>query len=247
MGPLRLALQYVLSFLFIIQMYVMMAVIAVAFFPWALFSRRGAMMACHAFCGWVRFSARWMVGLRTEIRGTPPDGPVLIASKHQSFLDIILLFSALPHPRFVMKRELLFTPILGQYAMRIGCIPVNRGQGTSALRHMLKAAKTGPHANGQLIIFAQGTRVPPGVKVPYKIGVGALYQALKRECTPVAVNVGVFWPRRGILRKPGTAVLEFLPVIAPGLKVEPFMQRLEEVVEARSDALLAEAEAELKL
>ncbi|MGN0932309.1 lysophospholipid acyltransferase family protein [Falsigemmobacter intermedius] len=244
MGPLRLALQYVLSVLFIIQMYVMMVVIALAFFPWALFSRRGAMMACHAYCGWVRFTAHWMVGLRSEIRGTPPEGPVLIASKHQSFLDIILLFSALPHPRFVMKRELLFTPILGQYAMRIGCIPVNRGKGMSALREMLKAAKTGPHANGQLIIFAQGTRVAPGAKAPYKIGVGALYQALKRDCVPAAVNVGLFWPRRGLLRKPGTAVLEFLPVIPPGLKVEPFMQVLEEVVEARSDALMAEALAD---
>ncbi|RRH73991.1 1-acyl-sn-glycerol-3-phosphate acyltransferase [Falsigemmobacter faecalis] len=238
---MRLALQYVLSFLFIIQMYVMMTVIALGFFPWAAFSRRGAMMACHAFCGWVRFSARWMVGLRTEIRGTPPTGPVLVASKHQSFLDIILLFSALPHPRFVMKRELLFTPVLGQYAMRIGCIPVNRDKGMTALREMLKAAKTGPHANGQLIIFAQGTRVAPGVKEPYKIGVGALYQSLKRECFPVAVNVGVFWPRRGILRKPGLAVLEFVPPIAPGLKVAPFMEVLEEVIEARSETLLDEA------
>lgn len=241
MNPLRLALQYLLSLIFIVQMYLMMVVIALLWFPWALLSKRGAYSACHAYCAWVRVSARVLVGIRSEVRGEVPEGPVLIASKHQSFFDILLIAGALAEPRFVMKRELLFTPVLGQYAVRMGCIPVNRGKGMKALRAMLVAAKDPRHVNGPLIIFAQGTRVPPGVKVPYKIGAGALYQGLKRDCVPVATNVGVFWPRKGILRRPGTAVIEFLPVIPAGLKVEPFMTQLEAVVEARSDALMAEA------
>jgi 1-acyl-sn-glycerol-3-phosphate acyltransferase len=94
---------------------------------------------------------------------------------------------------------------------------------------------------GQLIIYPQGTRVAPGVARPYKVGTGLLYEQLGQPCVPVATNVGVFWPKRGILRKPGLAVVEFLPPIAPGLPVADFMARLEEEVETHSNRLMAEA------
>jgi 1-acyl-sn-glycerol-3-phosphate acyltransferase len=94
---------------------------------------------------------------------------------------------------------------------------------------------------GQLIIYPQGTRVAPGVTKPYKVGTGLLYDQLGQPCYPVATNVGVFWPKRGILRKPGLAVVEFLPPIAPGLKVQDFMARLETDVETHSNRLMAEA------
>ena len=93
---MRYAVQWLLSLLFIVQMYVMMFVLGILFFPWALFSRRGALTACQTFCKWVRWTARWIVGLRTEVRGTPPTDEVLIAAKHQSFLEIILIFGAVP-------------------------------------------------------------------------------------------------------------------------------------------------------
>ena len=94
---------------------------------------------------------------------------------------------------------------------------------------------------GQLIIYPQGTRVPPGEKRPYKVGTGLLYDQLGQPCVPVATNVGLFWPKRGILRKPGLAVVEFLPVIAPGKPVAEFMALVEAEVETASDRLMAEA------
>ena len=94
---------------------------------------------------------------------------------------------------------------------------------------------------GQLIIYPQGTRVAPGATQPYKVGTGLLYEQLGQPCYPVATNVGVFWPKRGILRKPGLAVVEFLPPIAPGLPVPEFMARLEAEVETHSNRLMAEA------
>lgn len=237
MTPIR----WLLSLIFIVQMYLAMAVIAVVFAPWALFSRHGARVACKTFCRWTLFTLRLLTGLRTQVRGTPPTGECLIAAKHQSFLDIILIFNAVPAGKFIMKRELMFTPFLGQYALKIGCVPVNRGKRGAAIAKMKSDVAAGAAEPGQLIIYPQGTRVAPGATLPYKVGTGLLYEQLGQPCVPVAANVGLFWPKRGILRKPGLAVVEFLDPIAPGLKVQDFMARLETEVETNSNRLMAEA------
>ena len=238
---MRYAVQWLRSLVFVVQMYLAMAVLGIVFLPWALISPRGARTACKTYCRWVRFTAAWMVGLRTEVRGTPPRGEVLIAAKHQSFLDIILIFGSVPAGKFIMKRELMWAPVIGQYALRIGCVPVDRGKRSQAIRQMVVDVAKGRQVPGQLIIYAQGTRVAPGARRPYKIGAAVLYDELGQTCVPAATNVGVFWPRTGIYRKPGLAVVEFLPEIAPGLDREAFMQRLETEVEAASDSLMREA------
>lgn len=234
-------IRWLLSLLFILQMYLALAVVAIVFAPWAIVSRKGAHAAVKAFSGWVLFTLRVLCGLRVEVRGNIPDIESVVASKHQSFLDIIALCHACPSPKFIMKRELLYTPFLGQYALRIGCIPVNRGKRGAAVAKMKADVAAGATTPGQLIIYPQGTRVAPGAHLPYKVGTGLLYAQLGQPCTPVATNVGLFWPKRGILRKPGVAVVEFLPQIAPGLRVQPFMDQLEEVIEANSNRLMAEA------
>ena len=237
MTPIR----WLLSLAFIVQMYLAMAMIALVFAPWALFSRHGARAACKTFCRWVIFSLRVLCGTRSEVRGTPPSGECIIAAKHQSFLDIILIFNAVPAGKFIMKRELMFAPFLGQYALRIGCVPVNRGKRGAAIAKMKADVAKGTAEPGQLIIYPQGTRVAPGAQRPYKVGTGLLYEQLGQPCVPVAANVGVFWPKRGILRKPGLAVVEFLDPITPGLPVSEFMATLEAQVETRSNLLMAEA------
>lgn len=236
-----LAVRWILSLIFIIQMYIAMVVVAVGFAPWALFSRDGAFAACHAYCRWVIFTARVLCNLRTEVRGTPPTGNVVVAAKHQSFFDIIVIFNAVPRGKFIMKRELLWAPFLGQYAMRIGCVFVDRGKRGAAITKMKADVAKSAADPGQLIIYPQGTRVAPGVSRPYKVGTGLIYQQLEQACVPVATNVGVFWPKRSILRKPGIAVVDFLPPIPPGLPVPEFMKRLEADIETTSDALLVEA------
>jgi len=238
---MRYAIHWFWSLLFIVQMYLAMAVLAVVFFPWALVSRKGALVACKTYCRWVRWTAEWMVGLRTQVRGTPPTDEVVIAAKHQSFLDIILIFGAVPAGKFIMKRELMWAPFLGQYALRIGCVPVDRGKRAQAIRQMVADVARGAAEPGQLIIYPQGTRIAPGVKAPYKVGSAVLYTELGQDCVPVATNVGVFWPKRGIYRKPGVAVVEFLPRIEAGLRKDAFLKRLEQDVEEGSDRLMAEA------
>ncbi|WP_284165754.1 lysophospholipid acyltransferase family protein [Frigidibacter sp. SD6-1] len=238
---MRLAFQYLMSLIFIGQMYLAMLVLAIWYTPFALFRRDAAFDAIHTYTRWVRFSAAVLVGLRSEIRGEVPTDEVIVASKHQSFFDIIMIVSVLPRPKFIMKKQLMWAPILGWYAKRIGCIPVDRGKRSEAMKKMVAEVKAGRQAPGQLIIYPQGTRVAAGATKPYKIGVGVLYNELQEDCVPAATNVGVFWPRHGILRKPGLAVVEFLPRIPAGEPIETFMARLEPAVEEASNRLMAEA------
>lgn len=235
--------QWLASLVFIVQMYLAMAVVAVAYLPAAILRRDGAARAAHAYCRWVFFSLRHLCGLNIEIRGTPPQGAVLIAAKHHSFLDILMIYSAIPNGKFVMKDELRFAPFLGWYAMRLGCVPVQRGRRGAAISKMLADVASGADAAGQLVIYPQGTRVHPDAKLPYKKGTAALYAQMGQSCVPVATNAGVLWPKRGLLRHKGTAVIEFLSPIAPGLTSDAFMQRLESAVETASTALVQEARA----
>ena len=234
-------IRWLLSVIFIAQMYAAMAVLALIFAIPAIISRNMAFAAVHTYSNWVRFSARLLIGLRSEIRGPVPQGAVLIAAKHQSFFDIILLCSVLPRPKFIMKRELIWAPILGQYALRIGCIPVDRGKRGAAITRMIADAARGATQPGQLVIYPQGTRVAPGEVKPYKIGTGLLYDQLKQPCIPAATNVGVFWPKRSLMRYAGTAIVEFLPEIPPGLSVPDFMRQVETTVEDASQRLMRDA------
>ncbi|XDA97798.1 lysophospholipid acyltransferase family protein [Sulfitobacter sp. LCG007] len=233
-------MQSLRGLIFLAVIYGMMAILGVLFLPWALLSPQGARAACKTWCRFVFWTARWIVGIRCEIRGEIPRGEVMIAAKHQSFLDIIMIFEALPAARFIMKRELLFAPVIGQYARRIGCIPVDRGKRGAAIERMVRDVEAGRSAPGQLIIYSQGTRVPPGVKMPYKVGTYVLYDQLSQPCVPAATNVGLLWPRKGFRLKPGLAVVRFLPPIPPGLDRQAFMERLEQEVESSTDALLNE-------
>ena len=234
-------LQWVRSILYIVQVTIAMPVIGLAFAPWAMFSKTGAYTACKTYAAWCMWSARWLIGLRCEVRGEVPQGEVLVASKHQSFLDIIMIFHALPRAKFIMKREILWTPVIGQYTKRMQMIAVDRGKRGKAIAKMIADVDAGRIEPGQIVIYSQGTRVAPGAKVPYKVGSSVLYQQLGQACVPAATNAGYFWPRRGLYRRPGLAVVEFLDPIPPGMAKEPFMAELEERVEGASNRLLEEA------
>lgn len=234
------AIQWLRSLIFIVQMYLALFLLAVLFAPLALVWKGASFYWMKRFCHWSRFTAKHILGLHTEVRGDVPTGAVLVASKHQSFLDSITLLSVLDAPRFIMKKELTWIPILGWHGLNMGCIPVDRGKRGKAISKLMADVKAGQTKAGQLIIYPQGTRVAPGITMPYKMGTAALYSQLEQDCVPVATNVGVFWPRTGVYRKPGTAVIEFLPVIKPGLPNAAFMAELELRIETASNRLMAE-------
>lgn len=238
---MKYAVQWLRSLIFVAQMYVTILIIMLAYTPLALFDRSASLRWMQLYARWVRVSARWMIGLATEVRGEVPTGAVLVASKHQSFLDSLVLVAILPAPRFIMKKQLTLIPVAGWHGLRAGFVPVDRGKRGAAIKQMLADVEQGSSGPGQLIIYPQGTRTAPGTHLPYKMGTAALYAQLGQPCIPVATNVGVFWPRHGIYRKPGVAVIEFLPAIAPGLSNDAFMAALEASVETASNRLMAEA------
>lgn len=200
---------------------------------------------------WMKLYVRWtlaltraLCGIRVEVRGEVPTGAAIVASKHQSLLDVLILYGVLPEPHFVMKRELVWAPVFGLYALRAGCIWVARGKGGQSEK-MLKRLNRRWTGKGQIVIYPQGTRVPPGEYRPYRRGAVRLYEAFGLPMVLAATNAGWFWPRRGLLRRPGTAVVEFLETLPPGLPRETVMARMEEMIEAASDRLGDEARREL--
>lgn len=238
---MKTAIQWVRSLLFIIQMYVALAVIGFGMVPLIWLNKKYAFVSIQAAGHWVRWTASWMVGLKSEIRGEVPQGDVLIAAKHQSFFDVILLASVLPRIKFVYKKQLRWVPVLGSYARFTNSVAVDRGKRASAIKQMVAAVNESRVEPGQLVIFPQGTRVAAGASKPYKVGAGVLYKETGQPVVPAATNVGVFWKRHGIMRHPGLAVLEFLPAIEPGKEIGDFMKTVEQDIETNSDRLMQEA------
>ena len=188
---------------------------------------RGRAAANRVATVWLRQmlgAARVILGVRVEYRGAPPVGDVLIAAKHQSFLDILALAQACPRRAFVMKREVLNVPIMGWFARKVGCIPIDRTRGKDALRQItaeVEAARRSPEGLGQLIVYPEGTRTLPGHSLPYKPGVAIIQRATGLPIVPVAADCGLFWPKRGFPIRPGVAVVQFLEPVPPGQRIEP--------------------------
>jgi 1-acyl-sn-glycerol-3-phosphate acyltransferase len=191
---------------------------------------------------WVRGALlllRATVGLRHRVRGVEHRvaGPAIYASKHQSAWDTLVFPTLLEQPAYVLKQELIRVPLFGSYLKQCGMIPVDRQGGGTALKQLLKAARAAIAEGRSILIYPEGTRMPPGERRPYHPGVAALYGDLGVPVVPVALNSGLFWGRRAFNKKSGTITIEFLPPIAPGLPRREFMAELQNRMEGASQRL----------
>lgn len=188
---------------------------------------------------------RVVCGTKVEWRGRDriPEGSCIVACKHQSLWETFSLYALFDDPLYVLKRELMWVPLFGWYMWKAGLIPIDRAAGMAALARMTRRAQktlAGPRPR-QLIIFPEGTRRTPGAEPAYKPGIVHLYSRLGVACVPVALNSGLYWPRRSLRRLPGTIVVEVLDPIPPGLDKTVFFDRLREGIENASARLLHEA------
>jgi 1-acyl-sn-glycerol-3-phosphate acyltransferase len=183
-----------------------------------------------------------VAGIDFELRGAEkiPPGPLIVASKHQSAWETFALLPLFDNPLFIVKRELMWIPVFGWLMRKGRMVPVDRGAGSQALTAMTERARIELTRGRQLIIFPEGTRRPAGAEPRYKYGVAHLYAAEGVPCLPVALNSGLFWPRRSLWLRPGTVIVEFLDPIAPGLDKDAFFERLRSVIEEATVRLLAE-------
>lgn len=188
-----------------------------------------------------------LIGTRFEFRGQenlPKEGGWLFASKHQSSWETYTMLLFCPDPSYILKRELMLIPFFGWFAMKMDVIPVNRGKRSEALRQMNKEAKRQYQAGRQITIYPEGTRRAAYAPPKYKFGITHLYTNLNARVVPVALNSGLFWPRREKRLYKGTIIMEFMPVIEPGLSQDEFSSILMESIEAKTAELLKEAEAD---
>jgi 1-acyl-sn-glycerol-3-phosphate acyltransferase len=190
---------------------------------------------------------RLVAGIKCEVRGLEklPPGALIVASKHQSAWETFALLPLLDSPVFILKRELQWIPVFGWLTIKGRMVPVDRGGGAQALAAMIERARTELADNRQLIIFPEGTRRPAGAEPRYKIGVVHLYAAEGVPCVPIALNSGLFWPRRSLRRFPGTVIAEVLDPIAPGLDKDAFFSRLQNDIETATARLIAEGRAKM--
>ncbi|TDQ83921.1 1-acyl-sn-glycerol-3-phosphate acyltransferase [Dongia mobilis] len=191
---------------------------------------------------WIAGSLRLLkfcVGLGVRENGAKhlPKQPVLFAVKHQSAWETLYLSWRLNHPAFILKKELLLIPLFGWFLKRAGMIAIDRSGKAAALKKMVADARAVFAEGRPVIIFPEGTRVAPGASRPYQPGIAALYAQLGVPVVPVALNSGLYWGRKAILKKPGTITIEYLEPIPPGLDRKTFMRELETRIETASTRL----------
>ena len=184
-----------------------------------------------------------VVGITYEVRGHRhiPEGPALIASKHQSAWDTVTFHIFMAAPAYVMKKELTNLPLYGRFTQMAGSIVVDREAGAQAIKGLVRDCRASLETGHQIVIFPEGTRTTPGTRYPYQPGIAALYRQLDMAVVPVALNSGLFWGRHSFIKNPGRIVVQFLPPIPAGIDRRKFMVELEQQIEAATAALIAEA------
>ena len=221
------------SLVYNVLFYLLLAFWVIVGIPTYLMPRWGIMAIARY---WAR-SSIWLMRVicntRVEYRGLDkiPDGPLIVASKHQSMWETFALLQFFDQPLYILKRELQWIPLFGWYLIKSNMIGVDRGAGGRALIQTMHRAGEAVRRGRQLIIFPEGTRTAVDAPPSYKSGVGLIYADSNVACLPVALNSGLFWPRRTFMRYPGTLVVEFLDPLPPGLSRREFIVRVSAAIE----------------
>jgi len=208
---------------------------ALLFLP-LLVSRRSTVGAIRLWVRGVQALARSITGItfRSEGRGNIPKGPCIVAAQHQSSFETYAMFLEFDRPVFVLKRELIYIPVIGWYMQRAGLVHIDRGAGATAMRKMMREAQAALDAGHQVIIFPEGTRVKPGQLVAYKPGIAALSTHCDAPVIPMALNSGYFWGKTRVLKRPGEIVFRYLPALPRGLPREEMLAELRRRLDAGS-------------
>ena len=183
---------------------------------------------------YVVFVVKIFLNTKVEFKGIeniPKTEKYFVASAHQSMFETFALQSVLDYPVFILKKELLKIPLFGLYLKKIKSIAIVRDTTTKDnLNFFDKVATIIKNEKRPLLIFPQGTRVKVNDKIPFKKGVGRIYEALNISCVPVALNSGKVWPKYGIIKHPGKITVSFLNPIEPGFNRDDFIKNLEEKI-----------------
>jgi 1-acyl-sn-glycerol-3-phosphate acyltransferase len=237
--PIALTLR---SIVFNTLFYVNIIVRMIVALPTILLPYKYLLGVLRAYCNSTLFLLRVVCGTGVEWRGREklPQGAFIVACKHQSLWETFALFALLRDPTFVLKRELMWLPLFGWLATKAGMIPIDRGARASALARMTTRAREEIARSRQVVVFPEGTRRSPDARPRYLPGVAHLYSETGLSCVPIALNSGLYWPRRSLRRYPGKVLVEVLDPIPPGLERRDFLLHLQKVLEDATARLVAE-------
>jgi 1-acyl-sn-glycerol-3-phosphate acyltransferase len=235
------------SSLFNILFYVNLLFLLIAALPTLIMPRAGILAIAKLWARINLWLLRAICNITVEFRGLEkiPTGPLIVACKHQSLWETFALLLLLSDPAYIMKRELMWIPFFGWCTRKAGMIAIDRGKGAQALADMSLAAANALACNRQIVIFPEGTRRAPGAEPRYKYGVVHLYLETGVPCLPIALNSGLFWPRRSLRRYPGTIRVQILDPMAPGLDKVAFFELLQREIEVATASLVSEGQHEL--
>jgi 1-acyl-sn-glycerol-3-phosphate acyltransferase len=237
---------FVRSLVYNVLFYLLLAFWVIVGLPTLLMPRWASVAIAQ---NWGR-SSIWLMRVvcstRVEYRGAEkiPEGPLIVAAKHQSMWETFALLQFFPQPLYILKRELKWIPFFGWYLIKTDMIGVIRGAGGRSLVEMARRAGEEVRRGRQLIIFPEGTRTAVDSPPRYKTGVAQVYVDCGVTCLPVALNSGLFWPRRNFMRYPGTLVVEFLDPLPPGLSRDEFIKQVSTVIEQATNRLVETARQE---
>lgn len=241
------------SIIFNILFYAIWApVMCIITLPALLFPKPVALKVAEVFQDGSHFLQKYILGLDYEIRGieNKPAGDTayLVASKHYSAYETLLLFKLFKDPTIILKKELLSLPLFGWFLQKLDVIALDRGKGNIALQSLYEGARKMRDQKRPIVIFPQGTRVGIDTSTaerPYKSGIIKLYSEINLPILPVAINSGVYWPKNSFWKKSGKVVIEYLPMIPAGLPADEVMKTMESQIETASYRLVAEAQRKL--
>ncbi len=229
------------SILFLIFIIIWSAIIPIIYSP--AYILQNSKLADHGAKVWtivIIWVLKHLCKIEYKIIGLEklPKEPCIIACKHQSMWETIIMHLVVKRPVYAYKKELQKIPFYGWYLKAMSGIKVDRKGAASALKDLIRQAKKYLTHGQTIVLFPQGTRVPLGAsteKYPYQVGVTALYLACNVKVVPAALNSGKFWPKNPFIKNPGKIILEFLDPIEPGLSKQEFNAKLQDVIEKSSN------------
>ena len=229
------------NFLFSIFFYLGIIFISIIFLPSFFLPKKIVLFGGKLMGHWTGICLKKILSTKIIIKGKENlinNEKFFIASSHQSMFETFFLQTIFNSPIFILKKELLKIPIFGWYLKKIGSISINRGKTTKEnLNFFEKISKSINKSDRPLIIFPQGTRLPPDDRSQFKKGASRIYDELKIKCQPVAINSGYIWPKKENLKPNLTLTISILKPIEAGMNKEKFLEILQNKIYSELDNL----------
>ena len=237
------------SFMFNLHFFVFTTLLIIIMLPCLFLPFYFVQRVAKIWCFVLKTGMKIWLGIDMEVNGNSyQDRNVIYAVKHQSAWETIICTGLFDMPTIVIKRELVFLPIIGLYFLKGGSIPINRSDNFDSLKKMARMAKKAIKKGRSILIFPQGTRVPVNSDTkdyPYLPGVFFLYSQCKIPVVPVAHNAGLLWPKNSFKKFPNnlkskTVTMKLLDEIPVGLNKNDFLKELETKTETETNRLIKE-------